>query len=295
MFVEEQINGSDLSLFGRSIYHAWERRALTMADGLVTTSSVLAPCLPQPPTIIPYPIEDDCKPRDITRKERIVLVGTLQPRKGIEMWIRSLNTVLRECPKATAMLIGSDTPTAPDGGSMAAHARRLLDPHVGDRFCWTGTLANEQTRNLIGESSLVVVPSVLESFSFVAAEALLAGTPVIVSDRTGIAEHVPSLRKVAFKKVEAWARAQIETLADAERAREQAIRCRAEMLEACAPSRVLSNRGQFAGRILASRPVHAPAPATVGDSLAEMAEFIAEVEAEEDRCASTVAASIAGS
>jgi glycosyltransferase involved in cell wall biosynthesis len=295
MFVEEQINGVDESLFGRSIYHGWEQRALTMADGLITTSSVMTPWLARSATIIPYPIEDDLEPRRTKCEERILLVGTLQPRKGIETWVRSLRTVFQQRPRATALLIGADTPSAPGGYSMAAHVQRLLEPPVRDRFCWTGSLSHQQTCDLIGESSLLVVPSLLESFSFAATEALLAGTPVIVSDRTGIAEHVPLLRRVACHAVGAWATAQVEALSDIDAAMEHAFHCRAEMLESCAPLRVLASRAALVESVASNYHAHARAATEQGDSLAEMARFISEVDAQDSGCPAEAAASIVAS
>jgi glycosyltransferase involved in cell wall biosynthesis len=208
MYLEEAINRADMAAFGRPLYHQWERQSLELADGVIVTSDVLASRLEcvAPATVIPYPVDSANASVWLDhRAERVLLVGTVQPRKGVETWARSLNRVLRERPRATAMLIGPDTPTAPDGLSMAAHVQRLLDRRVLNRFTWTGAVEHDRVQSLIAESSLVIVPSRLEGFSFVAAEALLAGTPVIVSDQTGIAEHVPSLPRVQWDDVDAWA------------------------------------------------------------------------------------------
>ena len=45
---------------------------------------------------------------------------------------------------------------------------------------------------LYAQASLVVVPSRYEAFSYVAMEALCAGTPVLMSDRVRIADHLPA-------------------------------------------------------------------------------------------------------
>jgi glycosyltransferase involved in cell wall biosynthesis len=296
MFVEETINGADESLFGRAIYHDWERRALALADGVIVSSCVLkstieAHCSAQP-QVIPYLIDEDRSVSTSPREERILLTGSVQPRKGVDIWARSLNDVLRARPHATAQVIGPDTPTGPGGISMAQHAAKLIDPQVRDRFRWLGSLSHAQVRDAIAHSSLVVVPSRLESFSFVAAEALLAGTPVVVSDRTGIAEHVPSLPRVACDDVEAWALAQIEALSDAERSRALAMRCRAEMLKACSPSRVLPMREEM---LRSLRPCECgdQRVAIAGrDTPAEMAEFVAEVDASGQESAPRLVSSV---
>lgn len=285
MFVEELINGADVRAFNRAMYHDWERRALRSADGVMVTADVLRNAIGEvcDSTVIPYPIAAETPSSDQrrAREMRIVLIGSVQPRKGVDLWARSLNRVLRAKPKATAMLIGPDTSAAPDGLSMAAHVQRLLDPRVIDRFRWMGSLPHEQVCDMVATSNLVIVPSRLESFSFVAAESLLAGTPVLVSDRTGIAEHVPSLPRVDAQDVDALAEAQIQVLSDMATARETAEACRVEMIHACDPTRVLRLREAFIESCGPSPRLHH----TAADTLEEVASFISNVDAGVDGAA----------
>lgn len=278
MWVEESINGADATIFGRGIYHDWERRALSLADGVIVTSRTLGEAIGPVANIIviPYPMEDDAPPSRSPREQRIVLIGSVQPRKGVDVWAQSLNEVLLTHPKATAMLIGPDTPSAPDGGSMAAHVRQLLDRRVVDRFHWPGSLHHDQVRDLVATSALLVVPSRLESFSFAAAEALLAGTPVIVSDRTGIAEHVASLPVVPHDDPGAWADVQTSALDDPIAAMAIAADCRREMLRSCSPESVSAKREQMIGEL--PRQGSIQRVAATGDCLAEMSAFIAGVD-----------------
>lgn len=277
MFVEEAINGCDPSQFGRAMYHDWERRALEMADGVITTADCLveALALRARPDVAAYPINDDVDVNSTARPSRILMVGSAQPRKGVDLWARSLNEVLRATPKATAMMVGPDTPTVPDGLSMAAHVQRLLDPRVIGRFNWTGTMTHDRVRDLIATSAVVIVPSRLESFSFVAAEALLAGTPVIVSNRTGIAQHVPSLPQVDVQDIAALATAQIAALDAPGLAIERALANRAEMLDACDPRAVLAGRLELLDRLKIARGGQRE---IAGDTREEMVAFIASVD-----------------
>lgn len=282
MFVEEQINGADISRFGREIYHGWERRAIAAADGVIATSRMLADRLPAKtePRVIPYPIDEMGQgPSTGRREETIVLVGSVQPRKGVDVWARSLNRVLKERPRAKALLIGPDTTTAPDGLSMAAHAQRLIDPRVIDRFRWLGSLPHHETIDHIARASLVVVPSVFESFSFVAAEALDHGTPTLVSDRVGLAEHIAGLPTAPAGDHEALAEAQLAILGRPE-AQAQAIACREAMLRTCSPAQHLNQRIAFVDSL---QPSATDDMAATEDGLAELDRFIAGVEASERR------------
>lgn len=288
MFVEERINHADPNRFGRSIYHEWEKQALRAADGVIATSKLLADHLlaVRQLAVIPYPIASEPfdQPTTILNNESILLIGSIQPRKGVETWARSLNRVLRERPSASAMLIGSDTPTAPNGQSMAEHVLQIVDPAVRDRFQWIGPTAHPEVIRMISTAAMVVVPSLFESFSFVAAEAMTRGIPVIVSDQVGIAEHVKGMKVVPAGDAQALAAAQLEVLGDRSIAQRQALECRRRLLESCAPASHLQRRISFIEAIKAA-PVGGVARPFLDlaepDALESIDEFIASVERSE--------------
>lgn len=285
MFVEERLNQTDLSRFGRSVYHEWERRALRAADGVITTSHLLTDRLPdlRNSAVIPYPIAGDRNiPDRISQQgeELILLVGSVQPRKGVESWALSLNRVLRQRPKATAILIGPDTPTAPDGLSMIAHLQRLIDPCVLDRFRWTGALEHDEVLRMIEAAALVVVPSLFESFSFVAAEALMAGTPVVVSDQVGIAEHVDGLPTFPAGNIEALAEIQLELLGDRAAALQRAKANWQSLALRCSPWSHLQRRAAFIDAVKCNSSFNQELE-NGEDAIVELDSFMAEVETAE--------------
>jgi len=249
MYVEEEMNSADPGRFGRSIYHAWERHALETADGVMATSGLLTRWMPKVRSsmIAPFPlrIQASSPPSDRGGIPTILLVGSVQPRKGVEIWARSLNAVFDRHRTVRAELIGPDTLTAPGGTSMVDFITQLLDPQFHDRFRWLGGMEHDRVREHIKRASLVVVPSRLESFSFVAAEAIEAGTPVIVSDQVGLTEHVPSLPRVPVDDAPSLVEAQCLVLADLDRARRIADRCLNEFRDACAPARHFAQRMAF--------------------------------------------------
>jgi glycosyltransferase involved in cell wall biosynthesis len=53
---------------------------------------------------------------------------------------------------------------------------------------------DEELRALYAQASLVVIPSMYEAFSYVALEALVMGTPVLMSDRVRIADYLGGCR-----------------------------------------------------------------------------------------------------
>lgn len=59
-----------------------------------------------------------------------------------------------------------------------------------DDFILHNNISDEKLQSLYISSSLVVVPSRYEAFSYVALEGLIAGTPVLISDRVEIAHYL---------------------------------------------------------------------------------------------------------
>ena len=77
----------------------------------------------------------------------------------------------------------------------------------------------DQVMDVIDHSALIVVPSRFDSFSYVAAEALARGRPVLISEKVGIGQWIDGLPTVPVGEVGALAEAQIEMLRKQEQAR----------------------------------------------------------------------------
>ena len=176
---------------------------------------------------------------------RILFVGTVQPRKGVDVWAHSLNIVLRRRSDARAELIGPDTMTAPGDASMTDHVRHIIASDLRRRFFWRGALTHEQTLRAIACASLVVVPSRFESFGYVGAEALLRGRPVVMSDQVGLAEWTGRIATVPAGDAGALAGEQLRILADLPHAERDSARCRARLVDACSPERHFEARASF--------------------------------------------------
>lgn len=55
---------------------------------------------------------------------------------------------------------------------------------------WEGKLSSEELMSAYREADIFVLPSIFEGFGLTAVEAMAAGTPVVVADTCGVAEHV---------------------------------------------------------------------------------------------------------
>ena len=129
-----------------------------------------------PPIIVS---EEHRGPRELLKLDnRFVLVlGHLERRKNVATVIRAAASPI--WPKDHDLVIaGKDAGEEPNLRALAAKARCRVHflGGVDDRTRW----------QLLEEAQLVLVPSLLEGFGIVAVESPLAGTPVLVADRSAL-------------------------------------------------------------------------------------------------------------
>jgi glycosyltransferase involved in cell wall biosynthesis len=116
----------------------------------------------------------------------IGFVGRLNPRKGPDVAIRALSLLLADGVDAKLVIAGS---VFPGYEWYAVELRELaVELHVGDRVEFRGFVVD--TADILEESDVVVVPSAVEPFGTVAAEAMAAMRPTIVSNVQGLVEIV---------------------------------------------------------------------------------------------------------
>ncbi|MHC4948389.1 MAG: glycosyltransferase family 4 protein [Planctomycetota bacterium] len=284
MWVVEGDSGLDPRRFGRRVSHRWERRAARDADACFAPSRRLRARVRAARATSCAVIPDLAPPAGpavaaADGRERILLVGDVHPNKGVDTWARSLDRVLRARPAAEAVLVGPDTAAAPDGGSMTRHVLGLVDPALRPRVTCLGPRPHDRVRRLIAAAAVVVVPSRFESFSSVAAEAIVSGRPVVVSERVGLLEHVPSLPRVPADDPRRLADAQLAVLAAPDAAAARIERCRRELRTACDPRRLLAARAELVAAARARPSVARPRAA--GEAMDAMRRYLRAVEARE--------------
>jgi glycosyltransferase involved in cell wall biosynthesis len=111
-------------------------------------------------------------------RRTILCVGTIEPRKNLELLVRAL----AKLPGARLVAVGPHTPYARECAELA---RRL---GVADRLEMPGYVSREDLLALHARCAVVAVPSFYEGFGYAAAQALCAGVPCLVSDRTSLPE-----------------------------------------------------------------------------------------------------------
>lgn len=128
----------------------------------------------------------------------VLFVGRLTLQKGPDYFLEMARKVLSHRPKTLFVVSGSG-----DMGKQMIDRAAYLG--VGDKVLFTGFLRNQELAHLYAKADLLVMPSVSEPFGIVPLEALLNGTPVLVSKQSGVSEVVKNALKVDFWDVRAMA------------------------------------------------------------------------------------------
>lgn len=116
--------------------------------------------------------------REAGDRRTILAVGTVERRKNLELLVR----LLPRWPEATLVSVGPLTGYARDCLELA---RRL---RVADRFKLCGYVERTDLLDLYRNAAVAAVPSTYEGFGYAAAQALCAGVPCVVSDRSSLPE-----------------------------------------------------------------------------------------------------------
>jgi glycosyltransferase involved in cell wall biosynthesis len=123
--------------------------------------------------------------RVMPERHRLLCVGRMEYRKGFDLAIEALAIVLERGVSAELLLVGH-------GENRPQFELRAQALQVSEHVRFLGTLDRSRVKELMAESSILLVPSRTprEGFGLVAAEAASVGTPCIVSDVGGLPETV---------------------------------------------------------------------------------------------------------
>jgi glycosyltransferase involved in cell wall biosynthesis len=119
------------------------------------------------------------------RRKRVLFLGRLVQKKSPELLLEAFSRVVAGNTGVDAHLVFA----GPDGGdgTLRKLEARVSQLRLGDRVSFVGPLYDQEKWAAYHDADIFVLPSQNENFGNTVAEAVAAGTPVIVTDTCGIA------------------------------------------------------------------------------------------------------------
>lgn len=115
-------------------------------------------------------------------------IGTLDKRKGIDVLLEAIPTVLATCPVVRFVLIGRDGGDSGDLSWKDRFVRQHSEWVQSGRVIFTGHVSEEDAEKFWNKLSIVVVPSRYESFGYAVIEGFARRIPVLVSNAGSLTE-----------------------------------------------------------------------------------------------------------
>jgi glycosyltransferase involved in cell wall biosynthesis len=132
------------------------------------------------PVVEPDTPQTQPRPLGTHEQLRVGFLGRLHPKKNLALVIDAI----AELPDHVELVVAG-------GGSLLADMQRHAEERgVHGRVEWLGFVSPDERARFLERIDVLVMPSTFESFGMSAAEAMLDGVPVIVSEPTGIAEVI---------------------------------------------------------------------------------------------------------
>ncbi len=142
----------------------------------------------------PIPADEAKGVIGMSPKDRMILfVGRIEPLKGLDILIRAMDAMRRdcgnkECPNILT-IIGGEPDASPElmNAEMARLQALCRELGMDDLVMFVGKRSQDTLPYYYSAADVVVMPSHYESFGMVALEAMACGTPVVASQVGGLA------------------------------------------------------------------------------------------------------------
>ncbi len=117
--------------------------------------------------------------------QRIILyLGRIHKIKGLDILTKAFADLSKEIDNANLAIVG------PDDGYLSTLKRLTKELHIEEKVLFTGSLYEREKLQAYVDADICVLPSSYEIFGITILEALACGTPVVLTDRCGIAEAI---------------------------------------------------------------------------------------------------------
>jgi glycosyltransferase involved in cell wall biosynthesis len=114
----------------------------------------------------------------------ILYLGRLHRRKGINFLIEALSYLQNNLGKILLVIVG------PDEGELASLQDLTNTLHLQDQVLFAGPLYGQEKLAAMRDADVLVLPAIHEIFGLVPFEALMCGTPVLVTEDSGLGQLI---------------------------------------------------------------------------------------------------------
>jgi len=187
---------------------AIEMEGLMRADKVIAISQIIKDVLVEKYGVDPNKIEvihhakidlkpcDDYEEPKFKQKDKVVLyAGRVVLQKGPEYFVEAAHKVLQHYRNVKFIVAGS-------GHMVDQLIRRTAELGISDKFVFHGFYTRKEGAKFFKMADVFVMPSVSEPFGIVPFEAMLNGTPSIISKQSGCSEVTKNVLKVDFWDVD---------------------------------------------------------------------------------------------
>jgi glycosyltransferase involved in cell wall biosynthesis len=119
-------------------------------------------------------------------KEKIILsLGRLNPKKGIDIFLKAAAELLRVSNEWLYVIAG------PDEDNYQKKLEKLIgELGIADKVCFCGMLSGETLLGAYSAAEIFALTSYNENFGMSVVEAMAASVPVLISDQVGISREI---------------------------------------------------------------------------------------------------------
>jgi glycosyltransferase involved in cell wall biosynthesis len=139
--------------------------------------------------VIPLGVTADFYPKILPDSEIpiILFMSRIEPKKGLELLIPALESILADGIKFNFVLAGSNPQDADYETQIKVQINKSI---LGQFTTITGFVSGNSKAEILRKADLFVLPSYYENFGIAVAEAMAAGVPVVISDRVYICDDI---------------------------------------------------------------------------------------------------------
>ncbi len=136
---------------------------------------------------VPKPAPTDVLENVSTQSPILLFMSRIDPKKGLDLLIPALETLLAEELGFQFILAGAN-PQDPEYERQIQ--QQIQASSLSSQTTITGFVEGEVKATLLHKADLFVLPSYYENFGIAVAEAMVAGVPVVISDQVHICQEV---------------------------------------------------------------------------------------------------------